>query len=358
MRITQQLSTLGLALGCLLGSALANAVEPHAVVFMYHRFDDARYPSTNISMDQFTRQLDYLEENGYRVWPVERIVEHLQSDREIPDRTVALTVDDAYRSVYENAFPVLKERELPFTVFVSTDAVDRGSREYMSWEQMRRMQATGLVRFANHSATHEHLTVRRSGESTKAWKDRVAQDLLRARRRLEEELGAKAGPDLRLLAYPFGEYSDELADLAEKLGFTAFGQHSGAVGSLSDSRALPRFPIAEAFADMDEFAVKAASLPLPVTRQSPWNPVSEDHRPVLEFSVAGADARLQQLACYASGQGRIPVKEDEPGVFTVQAKKPLGRGRSRYNCTAPHERENRYYWFSQLWLIGPPTEER
>jgi biofilm PGA synthesis lipoprotein PgaB len=341
----------------LLVSTAAHAVGSHAVVFMYHRFGDSRYPSTNIDTVQFARQLDYLDANGYRIWPLARIVDHLESGLPIPDRTVALTVDDAYRSVYENAFPLIRERKVPVTVFVATDAVERAPGELMSWEQMRRMQATGLVDFANHSASHDHLAFRRSGESRKQWNQRVTQDLLRAADRLEQELGPGANTAKRLFAYPYGEYSAPLAELVQGLGYTAFGQHSGAIGPLSDRRALPRYPISEAFADPNEFARKAASLPLPVSAQHPWDPIASRNPPRLEFTVKPGGANLSALACYVSGQGRTAVERVGERTFSIQANKPLHEGRSRYNCTAPDTRENRYYWFSQPWLIGRPAED-
>lgn len=338
-------------------SAAAQGVGSHAVVFMYHRFGDSRYPSTNITVAQFTRELDFLATNGYRVWPLSRIVEYIDSDRPIPDRTVALTIDDAYRSVYENAFPVIEARQVPITVFVSTDAVDSSSPEIMTWEQMRRMKATGLVHFANHSATHDHLAFKRPGESGEQWRQRTTIDVLRAHNRIGEELGReKRGSAAKLFAYPYGEYSSALADLVKGLGYTAFGQHSGAIGPLSDRRALPRYPISEEFADPEEFALKAASLPLPVVRQHPWEPVTDSNPPWFEFTLAPGEARLSGLACYASGQGKTAVKMVEERTFAVQAKKPLKEGRSRYNCTAPHKLENRYFWFSQPWLVGQPAE--
>lgn len=322
---------------------------------MYHRFGDSRYPSTNITMAQFERQLDYLAQNGYRIWPLARIVEHLESDRAIPNRTVALTVDDAYRSVYEKAYPLLRSRKVPVTVFVSTDAVDRASPEHMSWAQMRRMGASGLVHFANHGASHDHLALRRPGESHRQWEERVSGDVLKAQARLDEELGRRR-PTARLFAYPYGEYSSALAGLVESLGFTAFGQHSGAIGSRSDRRALPRYPMAEAFADPVEFAVKAASLPLPVIEQTPRDPLTAANPPRFRFTVAPGPVGLNELACYAAGQGRMTLERHGPRTFSVQAHKPLSPGRSRYNCTAPHERENRFFWFSQPWLIETPAQ--
>ncbi len=63
----------------------------HAVVFMYHRFGDDRFPSTNVTLEQFESHLDYLAEQEYRIWPLARIIRHLRCGRDLPDRVIAIT---------------------------------------------------------------------------------------------------------------------------------------------------------------------------------------------------------------------------------------------------------------------------
>ncbi len=322
--------------------------EGSAVIFMYHHFGDERYPSTNIQLQQFDDHLTYLKSEGFHILPLEQLLATLRSGDPLPDRSVAITMDDAYRSIYSEAYPRLKKLGWPFTVFVSSDYIDKKFSNYLSWEQMREMQQHGAS-FANHSATHDHLTQVKKGESSDEWRRRITADLQRATRRLKEELGEENN----LFAYPYGEYNNELATIIESLGLTAFGQHSGAIGRHSDPRALPRFPMAEAFAGMDGFRTKAQSLSLPVIAITPWSPVTTDRRPIL--SVTLERPYLQQLTCYASGQGKIDIKwlSEERKQFTVQALEPLPTGRSRYNCTAPSSEDGRFYWFSQPWIYNP-----
>lgn len=335
----------------LLVACAARADTGHAVAFMYHRVGDDRFPSTNVTLEAFEAQLDYLERQGFTVWPLDRITEHLKSGRPLPDRTVAITIDDAYRSVFENAWPRLRARGWPFTVFVSTDPIDDGLRDYMSWDQMRSMQAAGVT-FANHSASHDHLALRRPGESDDVWRTRVREDIGRAERRLREELGDSVNPG-RLFAYPFGEYSEALAELVSELGYTAFGQHSGALGVDADRSALPRYPINEHYSDLNDFAVKANSLPLPVRSMTPRDPLVAENPPRLEVVLGKGEANLDRLACYR-GAKRLAIEwlDREQGRFAVRAAAPLPPGRDRYNCTAPHP-SGRWYWFSQPWLVAP-----
>ncbi|MBK5936378.1 MULTISPECIES: polysaccharide deacetylase family protein [Halorhodospira] len=327
-----------------------------AVVFMYHRFGEDRYPSTSVRLEQFEAQLDYLEEEDFNVWPVEWVIDVLRHGGELPERTVSITVDDAYASVYEEAFPRLKERDWPMTVFVATDDVDSGRSAYMDWEQMREMRDSGLVRFANHSSSHDYLVRRDDEEDDEAWRARMREDVDNAQQRLQEELGEDVNTDPKLYAYPFGEYNPELADLLRDKGYTAFGQHSGAIGTLSDKRALPRFAVNEQFGDMEDFELRANSLPLPVESMEPFDPLldADNNPPRMEIQLAeDHDVGAGRLNCFASGQGAMEVEwlDDEQTRFAVQAEEPFGKGRARYNCTAPHrDGSGRFFWFSKQWL--------
>ncbi|SEO42892.1 polysaccharide deacetylase family protein [Aquisalimonas asiatica] len=346
------LALAGLLFGAEIGAAQAGGW--HAVAFMYHRFGEDDYPSTSISLDTFEAHLDHLEEE-YTIWPMERIVEHLENGEPVPDRTVAITIDDAYRSVYENAFPILKERDLPYTVFVATEPVDDGLSGYMTWDQMREMEEHGAT-FANHSTTHDYLVRQGEEESDEAYAERIRDDISNAQDRIEEELGEHNDIPM-LFAYPYGEYNQTVADVAEDLGYIGIGQHSGAIGPYSHPMALPRFPMADSFSDLDDFKQKAGAKSLPVESIDPWDPVAaEDNNPPrMEVTLADSDARLNQLACFVGGQGSVEVEwtDRDARIFEVEAPETLNRGRTRYNCTAPSEEQGRFYWFSQQWIILP-----
>lgn len=328
----------------------------HAVVFMYHRFGEDDYPSTSVRLEQFDKQLEHLEENDYNVWSLERIVTAMKEGESIPDRTVAITIDDAYRSVYEEAYPRMKERDWPMTVFVATDDVDAGRSGNVTWDQIREMQDSGIVTFANHSATHDYLVRPQEGESESEWEERMREDINKAQRRLQEELGEDTNEDPRLYAYPFGEYNTALADILVEKGYIAFGQHSGAIGSLDDPRALPRFPVNEQFGYTDDFALRARSYPMPVKRIEPWEPILDGNNPprmVIELDPEDDRIATNRLACFASRQGEMEVRRlnDDGTRFEVQADAEFGRGRARYNCTAPHrDQGGRFFWFSKQWL--------
>jgi hypothetical protein len=137
------------------------------------------------------------------------------------------------------------------------------------------------------------------------------------------------------------------------LDYIGFGQHSGGVGPSSDLRALPRFPVAEAYSDMTSFRIKALSLALPVLEQQPVNPLTTDKRQELTITLATSSANLDRLACFI-GDRRMEIQWLKPGKqFQIRTKHDLPQGRSRYNCTAPDSNTDRYFWFSHPWFLTP-----
>lgn len=320
----------------------------HAVVLQYHHVDSSTPAVTSITAAQFQRQMDYLKAENYLVWPLHELVSLLDKGEPIPDRVVALTFDDAYASIHRTVLPILTKLNWPFTVFVPTQMVDRQRKHYLSWSKLRELQAAGAV-IANHTQSHPHLVRREPGETSAGWQNRIRQEILGAEERIKRETGTV----IKLFAYPFGEYDDRLKRLVGELGYAGFGQQSGPVGIYSDSRALPRFPIAGIYSGMADFEDKVRSLPLPVLGQrsaaDSLLPLQLS-QPTLTIELAKGDYLTAQLACYASGQGRIKVNWLTERRFTTTAGRPLPVGRSRYNCTLPNQSGDRYYWYSQTWI--------
>jgi biofilm PGA synthesis lipoprotein PgaB len=344
--VTLRTIAIVLALAC---AAPATAADS-AVVLTYHRFGEDRYPSTNIRIEQFEAHLNHLQERDYAVVPLADVIAAVKDGDSLPDRAVAITIDDAYRSVYDVAFPLFRAKEIPFTVFVATDGVDEQRPAYMSWDQMREMAQHGAT-FANHGATHSSVIKQADGETNAERLARVRKDVEKGWRRLTEELNPLPGA----FAYPYGEYDTPAANLLREMGYLSFGQQSGGVGPTSDSRALPRFPMAETFGDIDEFRTKVASLPMPVTNIDSWDPVTSNVQPSITVTLSESDARIGELACFVSGQGKVDVNWLQTDRFSVGPAKPFGKGRQRVNCTAPRD-DGRYLWFSHPWIIQPRAQ--
>lgn len=331
-----------LLLSCLCSHALA--AEPHAVALIYHHIDSTTPKSTSVSPAQFKQQLDYLHENDFKVLPLPTIVRKIASGESLPDKVVALTFDDAYRSVYSEAYPLLKQRNWPFTVFVNTEAIDQKSRLHTSWEQLREMAASGAT-IANHSVTHAHLVYRLPNETTNQWQQRVSGEIKHAQKRIKAELGTAE----KLFAYPYGEYDSALQQLLRELGYTAFGQQSGAWGTSTDKQAIPRFAAAGDYANMDEFKLKVATLPFAISKiAAADNPLPHNQQqPPLRITFMSGN--YQQLNCYGTGQGALALEWESPTTVVIKPNKAIPVGRSRVNCTLPTG-NGRFYWYSHQWI--------
>ncbi len=111
-----------------------------AVVFMYHRFGETTHPSTNTTIAQLESHIELLTSGGFTVLPLPDIVAAIREGRDLPDRTVGLSVDDAFLSLYTEGWPRFREAGLPLTLFVATGPIDRGYSNYMSWDRIREVR--------------------------------------------------------------------------------------------------------------------------------------------------------------------------------------------------------------------------
>ncbi len=94
-----------------------------ALIIMYHRFSREE-GTTMVSARAFSEQIDYLTSH-YQIVPLSFVAARLKAGKPLPPRTAVLTVDDAYSDVYEIAFPILRDRGVPATVFVVTDFAEQ-----------------------------------------------------------------------------------------------------------------------------------------------------------------------------------------------------------------------------------------
>ncbi|MFT5540446.1 MAG: peptidoglycan/xylan/chitin deacetylase (PgdA/CDA1 family) [Alphaproteobacteria bacterium] len=315
-----------------------------AVVVMYHRFNEAKFPSTNIRLEQFEAHLKELTNGKYTVMALPKIMAALKAGRKLPSRTVAITIDDAFASVYREAWPRLKAAKLPFTLFVSTNQVSNGSAEYMSWDQVRELAKAGVT-IGNHSGTHAHLA-----DQGRA---RIRAELDNSNGQLVKELGFK--PTLH--AYPYGEASTIVIEEVRKTGFTAaFGQHSGVLHDKANKFYLPRFTMNENFGSMQRFRMAINALPLYATDISPSDPTlgkGVANPPAFGFTIGEGVPRLTQLACYSSQHGKLAIERLGARRMEVRLPSSFRPGRSRINCTLPAH-DARWRWFGYQYYTSKP----
>lgn len=317
-----------------------------AVVFMYHRFGESQHPSTNIRLKQFEYQLNYLQENDYNVWPLSKIVNYIIDKKPLPPKTVALSIDDAYVSIYTDAYPRLKSKKFPFSIFVNTNPVDNHSKFYLTWENMREMSKNG-AEFLNHSLTHDYL-IPKKNEPEDIWRKRFTHEVEAAQKRLQKELGNSTNENPKLFSYPFGEYSEKAADLISSLGYVGFTQASGPIGFESDLKALSRFPMAEKYANKEGFITKLNTLPLPVEQTKPYEPLIQENNPPRLYMKLKYP--LKNIGCYLSSGERLKIEWISETELYIMAKEPILPPRNRYACTASSP-DGKTFWYSHLWIV-------
>lgn len=329
--------------------AIAASYDANALVILqYHHVSNDTPKSTSISPKLFERHLELIEAQGYQVISIERVADALRKQKSVPDKTVVITFDDGYRSIFDTAFPMLKKRDWPFTVFVNTQPHDEAHATHMTWSELKTLSKHNDVTIANHSHSHAFL-IRQKQSAADIFKSEIEKT--------EARIKQKLGVSHKLFAYPFGEYNSGLMTQLEQHGYLAFGQHSGAVATDVNRQLIPRFPFGGAYGSEDDFIQKLKSRAIDGmqanTLDSNRKPIDHpvltkgEARPIWRLKPPGG-VNASGFNCFASGQGRANIIESD-GMVEVQAKKALPYGRSRYNCTALSQ-PSRFYWHSQLWI--------
>lgn len=187
---------------------------PGIRILFYHRVTDDR-DELAVRPRRFREQMEQLAGEGYRVLDVGRAAELLAAG-ELPSRAVALSFDDGYRSVAEQALPVLERHGFHATVFVATGVIDRRAPlswyrrqpPLLEWEDVVRLDG-GMLRFEAHSVTHPSLLALGDEEAR--------AEIAGSKRELEERLGRP----VEVFCYPAGLYGPRERRLAGEAGFRA-----------------------------------------------------------------------------------------------------------------------------------------
>jgi peptidoglycan/xylan/chitin deacetylase (PgdA/CDA1 family) len=168
---------------------------------------------------EFNEILDYFDEQGAHYLSLRELHEHLVTGKQVPDRSVVLTFDDNYLGFYENAWPLLKAKNIPSGMFVHTDFVGNtsGSHPKMNWDQLKELDATGLVEIGGHTCSHP-------GDLKSLPEDVQERELTKSKSLLEEQLGHP----VPFLAYPVGSADAKTIELTKSAGYTmAFTMKNG-----------------------------------------------------------------------------------------------------------------------------------
>lgn len=333
----------------LLGFCFLFTANSHAlVVLQYHHISDSTPRSTSLSPKLFEQHLQYLTNNGFKVVDLKTVIRAINQKKPFTKKSVLITFDDGYRSIFDVAFPLLKKHDFPFVVFVNTDPVNKQLEQFMSWEELQILIDNGGA-IANHSVSHPHMIRKEITDNTDELLEMVKYEIETADRSLKLHLSETH----KAFAYPYGEYEPSVKKLLKQLGYIAFGQHSGAVPVTNSSQDIPRYPFGGKYGDMEDFKLKVNSLAIEVESEQLLtsnglllpNHLIPNHSNGLKLSLKFKQPQSLVISCYAPDGTKLNAEQlKRESIFELDFIIPVGR--SRVNCTAPSTNNGVFHWFS------------
>ena len=285
-------------------------------------------------MNDFLKHIKIIEENNINFINPKNFENELKNNK--TQRKILLTIDDGFSSFYENAWPILKKKKIPFILFVSTREV--GTFNYMTWDQIREISKENFVEIGNHSHTHEYLVEEKS--------ELIKNDIEKSISIFKKELGKNSD----FFSYPFGEYSIEFKNIIKSLNFSyAFGQHSGVMDETKDFYEFPRFPINEKYGEIERFKSLMKTLPFKYKKILPEEKylLQSQNPPDVEIEFYGDIKNLKSLNCFSNEADKWRQSEinflSETTLQININEKFIGE-RGRINCSL---RDQSGFW---RWL--------
>ncbi len=326
-----------------------NILSGYATVLIYHKFNEPGSPSTSIPSTVFESQLRYLRENNYNVVSLSFLVSLLNEGKRIPPRTVVLTIDDGYRSVYTHAYPILKKYRVPFTLFLYMEAAGRYG-DFLTTEEINEMKGDGLVTFGNHSYSHKRFARRPRGMSEKDYLRWIEDDLYRSEHRFRELIGRRP----LFFAYPYGGYNRRYREIVQRHGYlAALTQDTGSVNTWTDRFLIPRDPIVGTWATIRKFQDFLNTEPLHVTGFSPGYGVLKKNPPMGVEAVISNIVNYKNIGVYISEKGWLKPRVDlSSGRISIRDIGRLSRRINRIGITAINRLTGRKATFFYL-IITP-----
>jgi peptidoglycan/xylan/chitin deacetylase (PgdA/CDA1 family) len=304
---------------------------------MYHRFDENKYPSTNIQMNIFLEQIQLIKDLNYDfIHP-----ENFEKNFSIPkkQKKILITIDDAFQSFYEVAWPFLKENKIPFILFVSTEPV--GNKGYMTWDQIKEVEQESFAIIGHHSHSHDYLI------------DVSNEDFIKDIETANKIFTEKIGYIPSLFSYPFGEYSEFMRQYISKNFTYAFGQHSGIIDVNKEKFQLPRFPINENYGELKRFTSIIKTYPLEYKKLLPLEKKLNKSNNPPSFSVEFFDDQenIKNINCYSNEgnkweKSKIQFKGNTLNIKFREAFLPR---RGRINCSLNDN--GKWRWFGTQFIV-------
>ncbi len=304
---------------------------------MYHRFNESKYPSTNIQMNVFKKHMEIIENSNFNFYHPK----DFENDFNIPkkQKKILVTIDDAFMSFYNEAWPYLKERKIPFILFVSTEPI--GKNGYMTWDHIKEIEKYDFAVIGHHSHTHDYLI-------DKSDKNFVS-DIETANEKFVNSIGYVPS----LFSYPFGEYSNFMKNYISNNFNIAFGQHSGVIDVNKNKFELPRFPINEKYGQIKRFKSIINYYPLEYKSLKPEEKKlsKENNPPNFQVEFFKNQKNIDNINCFSNEadiwkKSEIKIVENKLSINFRDAFVPR---RGRINCSLNDN--GKWRWFGTQFII-------
>jgi peptidoglycan/xylan/chitin deacetylase (PgdA/CDA1 family) len=218
-----------LSKGLFAGFDLFMGPWPGPRVLIYHQICEAPSREMDIAPEGFAQQLDWLTPR-YQVVSLDEALD--KADQVDADRNVVLTFDDGYSGLFEHAFPLLLERGLPFTLYLTSQMVDDQSEDgSLNWDHVNRMQESGLVTLGGHTHTHPDLRQLTSGQ--------IEEEVVTSNVLIERNTGVRP----RHFAYTKGYWSSAAEPVVKHHYETAVLGAGPPITGKTDRHRISRVPI-------------------------------------------------------------------------------------------------------------------
>ena len=315
--------------------------EPGVISLMYHRVGEGKYPSTNVSTEMFKQHLEAIKASGLSYIKPEKFKNQILEGKTFSKRFILLTVDDAFKSFYQNAWPILKENKIPFIMFVNTREISNNHPNYMSWDQIRELRDSGLVTIGGHSWSHEYFVDMKLEE--------VKQDIEKSHDDYKKQL--KKIPDL--YAHTFGETSSDIIKIIRDFNYKIiFGQHSGVISQNENINYLPRFSLNENYGKMKRFKNILKSRAFNITSYEPKTVLLNKNNNPSSMKLK-FNENIKGINCFDNSGGKwknTQINFISNNEIELTFNEAFKKRRGRLNCTMP-SKDGLIKWFGYQYSV-------
>ena len=288
-------------------------------------------------MNVFDEQMQMIKNLKYEFYNPKLFEEEFNKVKS--EKKILITIDDGFKSFYEEAWPYLKENNIPFILFVSTDPI--GKNGYMTWNQIIEIEDSKLGIIGHHSHTHEYLI------------DMTNEDFINDIETASKIFKEKLGYVPTIFSYPFGEYSKFMKDYISEKFTLAFGQHSGVIDVNKDRFELPRFPINEKYGDLKRFKSVINYYPIEYLAILPEEKKidNQTNPPELIVKFFQEQKNIKDITCFSNdgGEWKKTSLNFKKNQMNVKFEEKFLPRRGRINCSL--NEDGKWKWFGTQFTV-------